>query len=132
MKYLIAAFLALASSFVQAQVKPLVIANDAWRQSALQELAPLLRICLPRADQTTPARLPLAKGQTADINGTIVLQEPAVLGQGYWYRLGWRASDGTVFIVAARSPDGQRMVFGPVAGDWACLPGEIRRQLGGR
>jgi hypothetical protein len=132
MKYLLTLLLCLSAGLAQAQIKPLIVANDAWRASALQEIAPMLRACLPRPDQVAPARLPLAKGPTADLTDTIVLQEPATLGQGYWYRLGWRAKDGTVYIVAARSPDGQRLVFGPVGGDWLCLPTDIRKQLGGR
>jgi hypothetical protein len=132
MKYLLTFLFALLAGSGHAQVKPLIVANDAWRQSALVEMAPMLRACLPRPDQTAPPRLPLAKEPTADIDGTVVLQEPATLGQGYWYRLGWRAKDGTVYIVAARSPDGARLVFGPVGGDWLCLPADIRKQLGGR
>lgn len=58
-----------------------------------------------------------------------MLQEPPQLGQGFWYRLGYRAKDGTVFVVALRSPDGQRTVFGPVGGNWTCLPTEIRKEL---
>ena len=134
MKYLIpvAFALSLTPALASAQAKPLVVANDAWRSSALSDLAPLLRPCLPRPDQVAPARLPLAKGATDDLETTVVLQEPSTIGRGYWYRIGWRARDGAVYIVAARSPDGQRVVYGPVGGDWACLPADVRKELGGR
>ncbi len=115
-----------------AQAKPLVVANDAWRATALAELAPMLRACVPKPEQQGLPRLPAAKGPTEDLDTRQLLQEPATIGQGHWYRLGWRAKDGTVFIVALRSPDGQRSVFGPIDGSWTCLPAEIRKELGGR
>lgn len=115
-----------------AQAKPLTIANDAWRAATLADLAPVLRACVPKADQLTPPRLPLAKGPTDDLDSKQLLQEPATIGQGYWYRLGWRPSDGTLYIVALRSPDGQRRVYGPVNETWSCLPAEIRKELAGR
>lgn len=114
---------------LNAQAKPLVIANDAWRASALNDIAPLLRACLPKADASTPARLPQAKPAPADVETPVSLQEPSQIGQGYWYRLGWRAKDGTVYIVGTRSPDGQRLVFGPVNESWTCLPAEVRKAL---
>ncbi len=122
--------LLLAAPLVQA--KPLTVPNDAWRAATLNDLAPVLRACVPRPDQTQLPRLPLAKGATADLDTRQLLQEPAQLGQGHWYRLGWRAQDGTLFIVAQRSPDGQRTVFGPIDGSWTCLPAEIRKELGQR
>ena len=112
-----------------AQARPLVVANDAWRATALADLAPLLRACLPKADQGSPPALPLAKGPLDDLDTKQVLQEPAAIGKGYWYRLGWRAKDGTVYVVALRSPDGARLVFGPVDGSWTCLPADIRKEL---
>lgn len=115
-----------------AQAKPLTVANDAWRQTALAELAPMLRACLPKAEQTAPPRLPRAKEPTADLLTPVLLQEPAVVGQGYWYRIGWRPSDGSVYIVGLRSPDGFRLVFGPVNEAWSCLPAEVRKDLNGK
>jgi hypothetical protein len=112
-----------------AQAKPLIIANNAWRASALNDLVPILRSCLPKADQTAPARLPASKDAHTDLEANLMLQEPSTLGQGYWYRMGWRAKDGAVFVVAARSPDGKRLVFGPVGADWQCLPADIRKEL---
>jgi hypothetical protein len=115
-----------------AQAKPLTVANDAWRNTALTELAPMLRACLPKAEQAAPARLPRTKEPTADLLTPVLLQEPATVGQGYWYRVGWRPSDGSVYIVGLRSPDGFRLVFGPVNESWTCLPVEVRKELGGR
>lgn len=112
-----------------AHSKPLVIADNAWRTSALTEMAPFLRYCIPKAEVTTLPRLPVATGLGPDIDTGVVLQEPASIGKGHWYRVGWRPKDGTVYIVAARSPDGQRTVFGPVSGDWSCLPADIRKEL---
>ncbi len=112
-----------------AGAKPLVIADNAWRSSALNEIAPFLRYCIPKADIPTLPRLPVAPGAMNDLDVNVVLQEPATLGKGHWYRIGWRAKDGTVYVVAARSPDGQRTVFGPVNGDWTCLPAELRKEL---
>ncbi len=112
-----------------AMAKPLLIADNAWRSSALTEIAPFLRYCIPKADLTTLPRLPVAPGAHADLDVSVVLQEPATLGKGHWYRIGWRAKDGTVYIVAARSPDGQRTVFGPGTGDWTCLPNDLRKEL---
>jgi hypothetical protein len=115
-----------------AAAAPLKIANDAWRSTALTDVAQMLRACVPKAEQTNLPRLPRAQGATDDLEVRQVILEPAQIGQGHWYRVGWRAKDGTVFVVAARSPDGQRTVFGPVDGSWACLPAEIRKELGGR
>ena len=112
-----------------AMAKPLLIADNAWRSSALTEIAPFLRYYIPKADLTTLPRLPVAPGAHADLDVSVVLQEPATIGKGHWYRIGWRAKDGTVYIVAARSPDGQRTVFGPVTGDWTCLPNDLRKEL---
>jgi len=109
--------------------KPLLIADNAWRTSALTEMAPFLRYCIPKADVSTLPRLPVAPGANTDLDVNVVLQEPANLGKGHWYRIGWRQKDGTVYIVAARSPDGQRTVFGPVDGAWTCLPADIRKEL---
>lgn len=114
------------------QAKPLSIPNDAWRAATLADLAPVLRACLPKPDQTSLPRLPLATGPTDDLDTKQLLQEPASVGQGYWYRLGWRPKDGTVYVVAQRSPDGQRRVYGPVNETWTCLPAEVRRELSGR
>lgn len=115
-----------------AQAKPLVVANDAWRATALADLAPMLRPCLPKPDHLAPPALPLAKGDTSDLDSKQLLQEPATLGKGYWYRLGWRPKDGTLYIVALRSPDGQRLVFGPINETWSCLPAEVRKELNGK
>jgi|GEM_PF-5943402 len=124
--FLIPTLLLLAAS---AQAKPLTIANDAWRAATLADMAPVLRACVPKPDQTALPKLPLAKGPTDDLDSKQLLQEPASIGQGHWYRLGWRAKDGTRYIVALRSPDGQRTVFGPIDGSWTCLPAEIRKEL---
>lgn len=126
------ALLALLLLPLLAQAAPLTIPNDAWRSTALADVAGVLRACVPKPEQTTLARLPRAQGPTDDLEVRVVIQEPAQLGQGHWYRVGWRAKDGAVFVVAARSPDGQRTVFGPVDGSWTCLPAEIRRELGNR
>ena len=115
-----------------AWAKPLTIANDAWRASAMADLAPMLRPCLPRADSAQLARLPLAKAPVGDLDTSFKLQEPSNLGQGYWYRIGWRPKDGVTFIVAVPSPEGKPVVFGPVDETWSCLPIELRRNLGGR
>jgi hypothetical protein len=109
--------------------KPLVVADNAWRNSALNEIAPLLRVCLIRPNPDILPRLPLAPANVGELEANILLQEPAAVGRGHWYRVGWRAKDGYVFIVAARSPDGQRTVFGPVTGAWGCLPADIRKEL---
>ncbi len=119
----------LGAAALPAVANPLVVPDNAWRQSTLNDIAPMLRPCLPRADQVAPARLPVAKEPVGTLQISVVLQEPASLGQGYWYRIGWRAADGNVFIVGARSPDGQRVVFGPVSSEWKCLPAEVRREL---
>lgn len=110
-------------------VKPLVVADNAWRASALNEIAPLLRPCLNRANPDGLPRLPAAPANVGNLDVDVLLQEPATVGRGHWYRIGWRAKDGLVFIVAARSPDGQRTVFGPVTGAWTCLPAEVRKEL---
>jgi hypothetical protein len=121
--------LIVCAAAVPAWAKPLVVPDNAWRQSTLTDFSPMLRPCLPRADQVAPARLPVAKEPVGNLQISVVLQEPASLGQGYWYRIGWRAADGNVFIVGARSPDGQRVVFGPVGSEWACLPADVRKEL---
>lgn len=115
-----------------AAAKPLTIANDAWRQSAMADLAPMLRPCLPRPEQTRLPNLPLARPPVGELDTSFKLQEPATLGQGHWYRMGWRKSDGAVFVVAVPSPEGRPVTFGPVNETWACLPGELRKELGGR
>jgi hypothetical protein len=112
--------------------KPLIVVNDAWRATALADLAPMLRACVPPADQTTAPALPVFKGDGADLDTRQLIQEPASLGRGYWYRIGWSAKDGTVYVVALRSPDGQRLVFGPVNESWRCLPADVRKELGGK
>ncbi|MBN8505233.1 MAG: hypothetical protein J0L58_12235 [Burkholderiales bacterium] len=127
-----AALLAVAPWALVAQAKPLTIANDAWRQSAFNDLAPMLRACLPRPEQTRLPSLPLAKPPVGELDTSFKLQEPATLGQGHWYRLGWRKSDGAVFIVAVPSPEGRAVTFGPVNETWSCLPGELRKELGSR
>jgi hypothetical protein len=121
--------LALVVAAQTAWAKNLVIPDNAWRPSALTEMAPYLRYCIPRADVTDLPRLPRATGPDSDIQTSVVLQEPGSIGKGHWYRIGWRAKDGTVYIVAARSPDGQKTVFGPVSGTWTCLPAELRKEL---
>lgn len=123
------ALLCLLLMAASAPAKPLQVPNDAWRASALKDLSPLLRACLPKAGDTALARLPRAGGKLDDLDTQLVLQEPPQLGQGFWYRLGYRAKDGTVFVVALRSPDGQRTVFGPVGGNWTCLPADVRKEL---
>jgi hypothetical protein len=129
MKSWITAALLLALATPTWAAKPLVVADNAWRASALNEIAPLLRACLNRPDPNALPRLPLAPANHGALDENVLLQEPATLGRGHWYRIGWRAKDGLVFIVAARSPDGQRTVFGPVTGGWTCLPAEIRKEL---
>lgn len=114
------------------QARPVVVANDAWRATALADLAPMLRQCLPRADQTSLPPLPVARDVGNDLDTKMVLQEPATLGRGYWYRLGWRPKDGTVYVVALSSPEGKRTVFGPVNETWTCLPAEVRKELSGK
>lgn len=121
--------LGLSLTLTTAAARPLTIANDAWRAATLADLAPALRACVPKPEHLALPRLPLAKGATDDLDSKQLLQEPASIGQGYWYRLGWRAKDGTLYVVALRSPDGQRSVFGPVDGSWSCLPAEIRKEL---
>lgn len=127
MKPLFPLLLLLAAGTVQA--KPLLVADDAWRARSLADLAPMLRPCLPKGEQAALPNLPLYKADSADLDTKQVLQEPAVLGKGYWYRLGWRQKDGTVYVVALRSPDGQRTVFGPVNETWTCLPADVRKEL---
>lgn len=109
--------------------KPLVIPNDAWRASALSDVAPLLRACLPKNEPNTLPRLPVFKGPAAGIDTPVGLQEPAQANQGYSYRLGYRARDGQVFVVARRGSEGAPTVFGPVGADWTCLPAEVRKEL---
>ena len=109
--------------------KPLQVPNDAWRAAALKDLSPLLRACLPKSSDTALPRLPRAEGRLDDLDTQTILQEPAQLGQGHWYRLGYRPKDGSVYVVALRSPDGERTVFGPVGANWSCLPASVRKEL---
>lgn len=121
--------LSLCLAALPALCKPMSVPDNAWRPATLNDIAPMLRACLPPANQVAPARLPVAKEPIGTLQVGAVLQEPAAIGQGFWYRIGWRAADGNVFIVAARSPEGQRTVFGPVGSEWKCLPAEVRKEL---